>query len=315
MQYIDENEMGQKSRVPRLSMGERCFGKDLSNFRQSKSQSQTQRIKFDELDLIDNKNNNNPQLVSVYAKDIYKYCRSKDKALDHTYIDKQIEINYKMRAILIDWLVDVHYRFNLVSDTLYLTIYIIDAYLQQIQISRNKFQLLGVSALFIASKYCEIYPPKLNYYSDVTDKTYTKEEILEMEGKILMQLQFEICFTNQHQFYDRYQQLIQLDQKSYQLGKYILELMLLDHKFIQYNPSLQAASVLYLVQKIYKKSQNCWPTYLEIHSQYNENQIRIVAKEICQQLCQAKVMSLQAIQRKYSSPKFQEVSNIQIQYK
>jgi hypothetical protein len=42
-----------------------------------------------------------------------------------------------------------------------------------------------VSALFIASKYCEIYPPKLNYYSDVTDKTYSKQEILEMEGKIL----------------------------------------------------------------------------------------------------------------------------------
>lgn len=71
----------------------------------------------------------------------------------------QNDINEKMRAIMVDWLVDVQHKFKLVNETLYLTIYIIDKYLESNAVPRSKLQLVGISALFIASKIEEIYPP------------------------------------------------------------------------------------------------------------------------------------------------------------
>lgn len=83
-----------------------------------------------------------------------------------------------MRSILVDWLIDVHLKFKLQSETLYLTINLIDRYLAKNTILRNKLQLVGVSCLFIASKYEEIYAPELKDFVYVCDNAYTKEEIL-----------------------------------------------------------------------------------------------------------------------------------------
>lgn len=50
---------------------------------------------------------------------------------------KQIDINEKMRGILVDWIIEVHLRFHLMPETLYLTINIIDRYLEKTQIMRT----------------------------------------------------------------------------------------------------------------------------------------------------------------------------------
>ena len=71
---------------------------------------------------------------------------------------QQAHINEKMRAILIDWLVEVHLKFKLVPETLYLTVNLIDRYLLGSPVERSNLQLVGVSALLLASKYEEIYP-------------------------------------------------------------------------------------------------------------------------------------------------------------
>ena len=86
----------------------------------------------------------------------------------------QKDVNEKMRAILIDWLVDVHSKFKLVNETMFLTVNLIDRYLGEVQVTRQKLQLVGVTAMFIATKYEEIYPPDLRDFVYVTDKAYTK---------------------------------------------------------------------------------------------------------------------------------------------
>lgn len=83
-----------------------------------------------------------------------------------------------MRAILIDWLVEVHLKFKLVPETLYLTVNLIDRYLEKEQVNRQKLQLVGVTSMMIASKYEEIYPPIIKDFVYITDNAYTKEEIL-----------------------------------------------------------------------------------------------------------------------------------------
>ena len=90
-----------------------------------------------------------------------------------------------MRSILIDWLVEVHLKFKLVPESLYLTVNLIDRYLDKEQVNRPKLQLVGVTAMLIACKYEEIYPPIVRDFVYITDNAYTKEEILEMERKML----------------------------------------------------------------------------------------------------------------------------------
>jgi cyclin B len=53
-------------------------------------------------------------------------------------MDLQGDVNEKMRAILIDWLVEVHLKFKLVPETLYLTVNLIDRYLEKVEVMRDK---------------------------------------------------------------------------------------------------------------------------------------------------------------------------------
>ncbi len=104
------------------------------------------------------------------------------------YMDLQDDINPSMREILTDWLIEVHLKFKLLPETLYLTVNLIDRFLSTTQVLRNKLQLVGVTAMLIASKYEEIYPPIVSDFVYITDNAYTREEILDMEEKILMAL-------------------------------------------------------------------------------------------------------------------------------
>mmetsp|Transcript_14874 Transcript_14874/g.10776 ORF Transcript_14874/g.10776 Transcript_14874/m.10776 type:complete len:103 (+) Transcript_14874:1018-1326(+) len=97
----------------------------------------------------------------------------------------QRDINEKMRAILIDWLVEVHLKFKLLPETLFLTVNLIDRYLGVVSIPRQKLQLVGVTCMLVACKYEEIYPPIVKDFVYITDNAYTKEEILEMEKSVL----------------------------------------------------------------------------------------------------------------------------------
>lgn len=80
---------------------------------------------------IDKDDKDNPQLVSEYVNDIYDYMRELEKrfAVAPRYLDGK-DIHGRMRSILIDWLVQVHMRFHLLQETLYLTVAIIDRFLQ-----------------------------------------------------------------------------------------------------------------------------------------------------------------------------------------
>lgn len=91
-----------------------------------------------------------------------------------TYMQRQEDINEKMRAILIDWIIEVHLKFKLLPETLFLTVNLIDRYLEQVQIRRTNLQLVGVTAMLIATKYEEIYGPVVDDFVYITDNAYTK---------------------------------------------------------------------------------------------------------------------------------------------
>ena len=224
----------------------------------------------------------------------------------------QNDINEKMRGILIDWLVDVHIKFKLRPETLFLTVNLIDRYLEKVTVHRQKLQLVGVASMLIACKYEEIYAPETKDFVFVTDKAYTKEEIHDMEGKILLVLDFNLTTTSSLRFLERYARLSEVSDKGLWLAKYILELCLVDYKMLKYEPNILASSGLYLSNKILKKNQ-AWNETLEKNSTYTENELRICAKDLFVLLQNAEKNSLQAIKRKYSDPKFLSVSRIQLE--
>ncbi|KAB5553290.1 hypothetical protein DKX38_010601 [Salix brachista] len=120
-----------------------------------------------------------PQLCSLYAPRIYNNIRVKelDQRPSVDYMEKlQRDISPSMRGILIDWLVEVSEEYTLVPDTLYLTVNLIDRFLSQTYIEKQRLQLLGVTCMLIASKYEEIIPPRVEGFCFITDNTYTRGE-------------------------------------------------------------------------------------------------------------------------------------------
>ena len=153
------------------------------------------KINYGELSNINNNISTNEkikdkydlQFAEEYQEEIIPYLISLEykKRINPNYMLKQNDINEKMRMILIDWLIEVHLKFKLLPETLFLTINFIDRYLQNNQTKRDKLQLIAVSSLLIACKYEEIYPPEISSFVYITDNAYKKEDILNYEIKIL----------------------------------------------------------------------------------------------------------------------------------
>jgi len=246
-----------------------------------------------------------PQKVPDYIEEIYSYLREVEPrhftGID--YMKYQRDINEKMRAILIDWLVDVHLKFKLVPETLFLTIQIIDRFLCRKEVNRNKLQLVGITALFIACKYEEIYPPELKDFVYVTDKAYTKKEILKMEKMILLELGFDITYPSSLRFLDLFVQISNssFDNDYYFFARYLLELFQVDYKSTYYLPSLIAAAALYLTREICKNlNENFQGTNICHISGYSDEKLRDCSKDILLVLDSADTSTLQAVKNKFS---------------
>ena len=169
-------------------IAQRSFATIDSKGRRLKKFEKLQQTFYEtQLDPIDIPDAKDPQLCAEYAVEIFNFLRQSetDYIASAGYMEKQEDINEKMRGILIDWLVEVHLKFKLVPESLYLTVNLIDRFLEKDQVNRQKLQLVGVTAMLIACKYEEIYPPIVKDFVYITDNAYTKDEILAMERKML----------------------------------------------------------------------------------------------------------------------------------
>lgn len=259
---------------------------------------------------IDKNDFNDPQAVAEYVNPIYEYLmiREKDR-VDFTYMINQKHITEKMRAILVDWLVEVHRMFKLLPETLYLSVAMIDRYLSMKQISQDMLQLVGITSMLIASKYEEIYAPECNDFVYISDGAYTKQQILNMEQTILNTLNFNITHPSALHFLRRYSKAGGSDYTLHTVCKYLIELVLIDVKFLKYLPSLLAAASVYLGRAITGKTP-LWTSTLHHYSTYSESIVRECALEMNELLKKSHSSSLKAIRKKYSSPKFGQVAEL-----
>lgn len=119
-------------------------------------------------------------------------------------MDSQPEVNQKMRAILVDWLIEVHHKFELSPETLYLTVNIVDRYLASKMVVRRELQLLGISAMLLASKYEEIWAPEVNDFVCISDRAFSHQQVLLMEKKVLGGLEWNLTVPTPYVFLVRF---------------------------------------------------------------------------------------------------------------
>jgi len=261
---------------------------------------------------IDKDDIENPQLCSEYAPAMYAYLRS----IESNYMVKSDYLNGlattgKMRTVLVDWLVDVQQQFKLLQETLYLSVSIIDRFMnvEGSKISRDHLQLVGISAMFLASKLEEIYAPELNDFVYITDNAYTSKQVRDMELRIIKSLGFNFGSPLSINFLRRYSKAGDVDVTQHALAKYILETMLLDYNLVDMSPSLCAATALYLSLGILEpEDTDLWTPTLQHYTGYTNEQVHDKVKLAISSLKKADGGKYTAIKQKYSSRVMQKIA-------
>ncbi|WOL09745.1 hypothetical protein Cni_G18498 [Canna indica] len=254
---------------------------------------------------IDSCDSKNPLAVVDYVKDLYTFYRQTEVAscASPDYMSNQFDINEKMRAILIDWLIEVHYKFELMDETLFLTVNIIDRFLEKQEIVRKKLQLVGVTAMLLACKYEEVSVPVVEDLVLISDRAYTREEILEMERQILNTLQFNMSVPTPYVFMKRFLKAAESDKKLELLSFFIIELCLVEHKMLQFRPSLLAAAAVYTAQCSLRGHKH-WTKTSEMHTTYLEDQLLECSRLMVDFHQKAGLGKLTGVYRKYSTFKY-----------
>merc|ERR1719277_306800 len=215
-----------------------------------------------------------------------------------------------MRAILVDWLVDVHKKYRMRPETLFLSVNIIDRYLSLKQVARKRLQLLGVVAMQIAAKFEEIHPPKVSDFAYITDHTYTEREIHNMEATVLNALDFQIAVPTPAHFIGHMQQATTSDGVQRALAQYALELSLLDIRSLRYRSSVLVGGSLVLSNAILGKPP-CTEALVDLTGQ-SESSLLACAEELRGLMEAARTANLRGVRRKYQSEQRFAVSTLRV---
>ncbi|KAJ0097829.1 hypothetical protein Patl1_29243 [Pistacia atlantica] len=258
---------------------------------------------------IDGCDAKNPLAVVEYVEDLYAYYRKMECAGCDlpNYMAQQIDINERMRAILIDWLIEVHDKFDLMHETLFLTINLIDRFLSQQTVVRKKLQLVGLVAMLLACKYEEVSVPVVGDLILISDKAYNRKEVLEMESLMLNTLQFNMSVPTPYVFIRRFLKAAQSDKKLELLSFFLIELSLVEYQMLKFPPSLLAAAAIYAAQcTVFGFKQ--WSKTCQWHSGYSEDQLLECARLMIAFHQRAATGKLTGVHRKYCTSKFGHAS-------
>ncbi|KAK1682815.1 hypothetical protein QYE76_043663 [Lolium multiflorum] len=257
---------------------------------------------------IDKLDGDNELAVVDYIDDIYSYYKTaQHENLPVQYIDSQPEINHKMRAILVDWLAEVAHKFELMPESFYLTIYIVDRFLSMKAVPRRELQLVGIAAMLIACKYEEMWAPEVTDFIHISDNTYSRQQILSMEKSILNKMSWNLTVPTMYVFLVRFAKAAGSDKELEHMVFFFAELALMEYGMVSLCPSLVAASAVYAARCTLNKSP-IWTETLKHHTGFNELQLMEHAKALVASHAAAPQSKLKAVYRKYSGSQFARVA-------
>ncbi|KAJ4775241.1 Cyclin family protein [Rhynchospora pubera] len=202
-----------------------------------------QRLEIDEIDLPDV---NNQLAVVEYITDLYNFYKQQQhvrRPMD--YMEKQAEINVRLRATAIKWTIAAHFKLGLSRETLYLAVYIIDRYLTLVYVDD---------------------------FMEVLCFQHTEESIIRMEKAILNKLEWYLTVPTAFMFLVRFVKAAKANKKLENMIYFYGELGLMEYTLIRYCPCMVAAAAVYAANCTLRKS-SLWTDTLQRHTSYSESDV------------------------------------------
>jgi len=244
--------------------------------------------------------------VSDLAKDIYQYMYNleEQQSVKEDYLRESKILTPRVRQRLVNWCIEINSQLKLLTETLYITIALMDRFFDAVQIKQqSQVELVAVGATLIASKYEEIYPPEIADLQHLTHSNYSRREIMRMEICILEKLDFKLGKPIPLSFLRRFSKAANCDLKMHSIAKYLMELSLTEYECAHWRPSLLAAAALFttihLVRRdnpssdfknrktLVRPSQDRWTGTLVHYTHYNRQQLLEPAGILCKILKRA----------------------------
>ncbi|KAK7019044.1 cyclin N-terminal domain-containing protein [Favolaschia claudopus] len=200
---------------------------ELDSYANDEPEADPETSPWDDLDADDA---DDPVMVSEYVTDIFQYLKQVELTTmpNPNYMSSQTELAWKMRGVLNDWLIQLHVRFRLLPETLFLCVNIIDRFLSARVVSLAKLQLVGVTCMFIAAKFEEIVAPSVIQFQEIAEGTYTESEILQAERYVLKTLDWNLSFPSPVHYLRRISKADDYNLQARTLGKYLIEIACLE---------------------------------------------------------------------------------------
>ncbi|XP_030573698.1 G2/mitotic-specific cyclin-B3 [Drosophila novamexicana] len=269
----------------------------------------------DDVEDFDRKNWDDPFQVSHYAMDIFNYLKLREPEFPiHDYMPKQVHLTTWMRTLLVDWMVEVQETFELNHETLYLAVKIVDLYLCREVINKEKLQLLGAAAFFIACKYDERQPPLIEDFLYICDGAYNHDELVKMEMETLRTINYDLGIPLSYRFLRRYARCAKVQMPTLTLARYILELSLMDYATIGFSDSQMASAALFMALRMHGGAANLhkktWTSTLAYYTGYQLAQFAEVVPVLNAGLHRKPRATIKTIRNKYSHKIFHEVAKV-----
>ncbi|XP_077421878.1 cyclin-P isoform X2 [Vanacampus margaritifer] len=159
------------------------------------------------------------------------------------------------RAVLVDWLVQVHEMLHFQDETLYLAIHLLNRSLRLIKVTTTNLQLLGIVCLFLAAKKEESLLPEVSGLCYLMDHAYTKHQLLRMERKVLTGLKFHLSYCPPLHFLLLLASVARCSAQMVWMSRYLLELSLLEGQCVAFLPMHLAGAALCLARRALQEPQ------------------------------------------------------------
>ncbi|TID22547.1 hypothetical protein CANINC_003322 [Pichia inconspicua] len=253
-------------------------------------------------------------MVAEYGNRIFNYLHlleTKYKPNPKYVEEVQEDLAWAHRSTLMDWLVQLHSRFNLLPETLYLSVNIIDRFLSKRRISLTRFQLCGAVSLFIAAKYEEINVPTVSQMVYMVGNQYSRDAFLKAERFMVEVLGFEFGWPGPMSFLRRGSKADDYDNEVRTLAKYFLEVTIMDARFVASPPSWLAAGAQYLSRRMLGRGE--WTDAHIYYTGYTSEQLEPLAL-ILEECCLSAEEHHKTIYQKYGEKRFKRASIYVQQY-
>ncbi|KAE9387967.1 hypothetical protein BT96DRAFT_927314 [Gymnopus androsaceus JB14] len=221
------------------------------------------------------------------------------------YMQFHSELDWDKRTIILEWVLEIHARYNFLAESFFLFVNIIDRFLSlRPTVSLKKLQLLGVACFCVAVKYEEGVAPSTKELVLLTGEIYTVKEICKAEQYVLQTLNFDLSHPGPMTWLRRGSKADDLDPGARTIAKFLLELAAFSPFLVAVPSSIVAAATLWFARMVLGREE--WTPNLAHYTSYKEREIIPVAEILLNDLLSSK--TIEKLYKKYASKKYMKCS-------